>query len=209
MSIGPEMTRKRSTNGRGRHVLESGRRSPLRGLGPRVTPGRIAASAAAVLVGVLGAAGAAAGSYAYLNAAAPVGTTGATITAGTSALTLQSGAGVPSSTLTLPATVWNRMLPGDVAGQTVTVANTGDTQLAVSARLSATSAWGIRIASGSCPSSQIAGAALGTTSSAWTTLAAGASATLCIQAALPGSAAASTQGTSPATTLLLDGVQTS
>lgn len=199
------MTRMRSSARRGRHVLES---QSARRTGLRITPGRIAAGAVAVLTGVVLAAATAAGSYAYLNSTAAVGTSGATVAAGTSAITLQSGSGVPTSNLTLPNTVWNRMLPGDVVGQTITVTNSGDTALAGSVRLAATSSpWEIRVDLGACPSGQIAGGALGTTSSASATIPAGASATLCIQATLPTSAPSNTQGTSPAMTLIVDGVQ--
>jgi hypothetical protein len=202
------MTTMRSTQRHGRHVLEGGRRPSLRRIGRlRFTPGRIAAAAAAILLGVFAAAGTAAGSFAYLNATAQT-TAGSTISAGTSALTIQSGAGVPSASVTLPATVWNRMLPGDIVGQTVTVTNTGDAPLAVSARLSGTSAWEFRVNVGACPATQIPGAALTTTSSATGALPAGASATLCIQTTLPTGAANSAQGTTPVLQLLLDGVQT-
>jgi hypothetical protein len=197
----------RRANRRGRHVLErADRRSSRRVRRPRITAGRVAASAAAALVGVLGAAGTAAGSFAYLNATAPVGTA-SSVTAGTSALTLQAGSGAAASSITLPTTVWSRMLPGDIAGQTVTVTNTGDTPLALSARLSTASAWQFRVAAGSCPVTQLPGAALGTTSTAFGTLAAGASAVACIQAVLPATASNSVQGTTPVLSLLVDGVQ--
>lgn len=202
------MTTMPRANAHGRHVLEGGRRPSIRRIRVRVrvTPGRIAATAAAILLGVFAAAGTAAGSFAYLSASAPVGTA-STVTAGTSVLTLQQGAGVPSSSITLGATVWNRMLPGDIVGQTVTVANTGDTPLAVSTRLSVTSAWEFRVASGACPVTQIPGAALTTTSSAYATIAAAANSTMCIQAVLPTTALDSAQGTNPVLQLIVDGVQ--
>lgn len=202
------MTTMRRATRQGRHVLERGPRPSIRRIRirVRVTPGRIAATAAAILLGVFAAAGTAAGSFAYLSASAPVGTA-STVTAGTSALTLQQGAGVPSSSITLGATVWNRMLPGDIVGQTVTVANTGDTPLAVSTRLSAVSAWEFRVASGACPVTQIPGAALTTTSSAYATIAAGADSIMCIQAVLPTTAPDSAQGTNPVLQLIVDGVQ--
>lgn len=202
------MTTMRRTARHARHVLEDGRRPSIRRIRMdlRVTPGRIAATAAAIMLGVLAAAGTAAGSFAYLSASAPIGTA-STVTAGTSSLTLQSGANPAGTAITLPASVWDRMLPGDIVGQTVTVANTGDTPLAVSTRLSATSAWQIRVATGACPGTQIAGAALTTTSTAWTTIASGASSTLCIQAVLPTTAANSVQGTTAVVSLVVDGVQ--
>jgi hypothetical protein len=202
------MTTMRRANRHGRHVLDDGSRPSIRRMriGLRVTPGRIAATAAAILLGVFVAAGTAAGSFAYLSASAPVGAA-STVNAGTSSLTLQSGANPAGTSITLPATVWNRMLPGDIVGQTVTVANTGDTPLAVSARLNATSAWEFRVATGACPVGQIPGAALSTTSTAWATVNAGASSTMCIQAVLPTSAANAVQGTNPVLSLIVDGVQ--
>lgn len=203
------MDTKRSANRRGRHVLEAGsprsaRRVRLRF--PRITPAKIFAGAAAVLLGVLAAAGTAAGSFAYLNSTATVGQS-STITAGTSVITLQQGAGVATSNLTMTNTVWNRMLPGDIAGQAVTINNTGDTPLSISTRLSAAIAWDIRVATGACPGTQLPGAAQTTTSTALSTVAAGASTTVCVQAALPTTAAAGVQGTSPVVNLVVDGVQ--
>ncbi len=71
--MGPAMTTMRRANRHGRHVLEGGRRPSIRRVrvGLRVTPGRIAATAAAILLGVFAAAGTAAGSFAYLNATRP------------------------------------------------------------------------------------------------------------------------------------------
>lgn len=203
------MDTKRSANRPGRHVLEPASRRPARRVRlrfPRITPAKILASAAAILIGVFGAVTAAAGSFAYLNASAPVGAA-STVTAGTSAITLQQGAGAASSTLTMSNTVWNRMLPGDFVGQSLTINNTGDAVLAVSTRLSSTIAWDIRVAAGACPGTQLTGAAQTTTATALATLAAGASTTVCVQAALPVTAANSVQGTSPAVNLIVDGVQ--
>jgi hypothetical protein len=199
------MTRMRTrANRRGRHVLETGRRPVLRRI--RITPGRIAATAAAILLGVFGAAGTAAGSFAYLNSTAST-QAGSTIAAGTSALTLQQGAGVASSSITLNSTAWNRMLPGDIAGQTITVNNTGDTPLQLSTRLSNAIAWEIRVAVGACPVTQLSTAAQATTSTALAAVAAGSATTVCIQATLPTTAANSVQGTNPVVSLTVDGVQ--
>lgn len=202
------MTTMRSANRQGRHVLEGGSRPSIRRIrvGVRVTPGRVAATAAAILLGVLTAAGTAAGSFAYLNATAAVGAA-ATVNAGTGTLTLQSGANPAGSAITLPSTIWNKMLPGDIVGQTVTVANTGDTTLAVSTRLNAVSAWEFRVASGACPVTQIPGAALSTVSTSYATINASANSIMCIQAVLPTTAPNSAQGTNPVLQLIVDGVQ--
>jgi hypothetical protein len=205
----PAMTTMQRANRHGRHVQEDGPRPSIRRIrfGVRVTPGRIAATAAAILLGVFAAAGTAAGSFAYLNATAAVGAAGATVTAGTSSLTLQSGASPAGTSITLPSTIWNKMLPGDIVGQTITVNNTGDTPLAVSTRVSVATAWEIRVVSGACPVTQIPGAALSTSSTAYATVAAGASSIMCIQAVLPTTAANAIQGTTPVLSLIVDGVQ--
>ena len=201
------MTTMRSSERRGRHVLEDGPRPARRiRVRVRVTPGRIAAGAAAILLGVFAAAGTAAGSSARLNATAST-TAGSTITAGTSTLTLQQGAGAASSSITLTNTVWNRMLPGDFVGQAITVNNTGDTPLAVSTHLSNAIAWNVRLSSGACPVTLLGSSVQTTTSTSFATVAAGASATMCIQAELPSSAANSVQSTSPVVSLVVDGVQ--
>ncbi|MCU1417847.1 MAG: hypothetical protein JWP32_2021 [Schumannella sp.] len=202
------MTTMRSAPRQGRHVLEDGSRPSFRRIRVRVrvTPGRIAAGAAAILLGVFAAAGTAAGSFAYLNATATT-TAGSTITAGTSALTLQQGAGVPASAITLTNTVWNRMLPGDFVGQAITVNNTGDSPLALSTRLSNAIAWNVRVAAGACPATLLTSAIQTTTSTALSTVLAGASTTVCVQAELPSTAANSVQGTAPVVSLVVDGVQ--
>lgn len=203
------MTRMRiRTNRRGRHVRETGPRPALRRIrhSIRITPGRIAATAAAILLGVFGAAGTAAGSFAYLNSTAST-TAGSTISAGTSALTLQQGAGAASSSITLTSTAWSRMLPGDIVGQTITVNNTGDTPLQLSTRLSNAIAWEIRVAVGACPATQLTTAVQATTSTTLAAVATGSATTVCVQAVLPVTATNSVQGTSPVVSLIVDGVQ--
>jgi hypothetical protein len=203
------MTSMRSTKRQGRHVLEDGPRPSLRRMRLRlkVTPGRVAATAAAIALGVFAASTAAAGSFAYLNSTVSVGNA-STVTAGTSSLTLQQGAGVASSSITMTNTVWNRMLPGDFVGQAVTVNNTGDTPLQLSTRLSGAIAWDVRVATGACPATQLTTPVQGTTSTSLSTLAAGASVTVCIQATLPTTAASTVMNTSPVVSLTVDGVQT-
>jgi hypothetical protein len=203
------MDTKRSANRPGRHVLEPASRRPARRVRlrlPRLTPTKLLASAVAILIGVFGAVTAAAGSFAYLNASAPVGAA-STVTAGNSVLTLQQGAGTAGSTLTMSNTVWNRMLPGDFAGQSLTINNTGDAVLSVSTRLSSAIAWDIRVVTGACPGTQLTGAVQTTTATTLATVAAGASTTVCVQATLPTTAANSVQGTSPVVNLIVDGVQ--
>lgn len=195
----------------GRHaalVRETGRRPAARrtGVAGVVSPTSIAATAAAILLGVLAAVGGVAGSYAYLNASAPT-TAGSTVTAGTTGITLQSGAGIAANSITLAPTAWTKMLPGDFAGQNVTIANTGDTTLSISTRLSASVDWNIRVASGACPATQLATGLQSTSASTLATINSGGSLTVCVQAILPTTAPNSTQGTNPLVSLLVDGTQ--
>lgn len=196
-------------------VLVSCLRAPRLG-GPRVrmprirvTAGRLLGATTAVLLGIGGATLAAGGSYAYLNAVSPVGQSGATVQAGQSSLTLQAVGGSQGNAIVMPSTVWNRMLPGDVVGQTVTVRNTGHTPLSLTARVSAASAWEFRVQIGACPGGVIPGAALTTSPSAaiGSALPVSGMSTLCIQAVLPASAPASAQGTTPGVILTIDGTQ--
>jgi hypothetical protein len=172
----------------------------------RITPAGLLGAIAAVTIGTLGATAAAAGSYAYLSATTTVGAA-STVVAGTSSLKIQLGAGTPATSVTLPATVWNQMLPGDVVGQSITVVNDGDTSLAVTSRISATSAFEIRVVLGACPAGVIGGGSLTTTAVALTTLTAGSTATVCVQSRLPVTAANGVQGTTPAMNVILDGTE--
>ena len=99
------------------------------------------------------------------------------------------------------------MLPGDVVGQQFTIASTGTAGSNLTARLSSTSAWEIRIASGACPSTQLTGAPLTTTAVAEGALAGGSNSVVCVQATLPANAAAAVSGTSAAFSIIIDSAQ--
>ncbi|TXK17067.1 hypothetical protein [Homoserinibacter sp. GY 40078] len=188
---------------RGRRSTEGARRRL-----PRVTLGRIFGATAAVIVGTMAAVVAAGGSYAYLNASAVVGQTGAAVTAGTSTLLVQRGSDAAAATVVLPSSLFQGMLPGDVVNQTLTVLNTGDADLQVTAALTGTSAWETRVAVGACPSSgTLPGGALTTVPSASGGLAAGTSAAICLQVVLPATAPASAEGTTTSFSLVLTGSQ--
>jgi len=147
--------------------------------------------AAAIGVGISIAVLAAGGSYAYLNV---------TVT------TLKRGADPATSTLTIPASVYANMLPGDVVSQTLTLANTGDARQAVTALITSDGAWETRIAPAACAGTLMT-TALSSTPVSLTTLAAGASQAICVQVVLPVSAPGATMGTSLGYTLTLSGTQ--
>lgn len=198
----------------GSRAARPGRRRH-RAAGPRVrrvllilrpTPRGALGAAAALLAGVLVAAGLAAGSYAFLNSQATA-TSAVTIKSGDLALTVQYGSGSAGSTTTIPTTAWATMLPGDVVGQQFTLASTGTAGATITARLSATSAWEIRVAAGTCPATQIAGAPLTTTAFAEGTIPGGTVTTVCVQATLPTTAAAGVAGTTAPFSIILDTTQ--
>jgi hypothetical protein len=172
----------------------------------RPTPRGALAAAAALTAGILVAAGLAAGSYAFLNSQATA-TSAVTIQSGNLALTVQYGSGAAGSTATIPTTAWATMLPGDVVGQQFTLASTGTAGATITARLSAASAWEIRVAAGTCPATQIAGAPLSTTAVAEGTIPGGLVTSVCVQATLPSSAAASVSGTTAGFSIILDTTQ--
>jgi hypothetical protein len=172
----------------------------------RPTPRGALAAAAALTAGILVAAGLAAGSYAFLNSQATA-TSAVTIQSGNLALTVQYGSGAAGSTATIPTTAWATMLPGDVVGQQFTLASTGTAGATITARLSAASAWEIRVAAGTCPATQIASAPLTTTAIAEGTIPGGTNTSVCVQATLPSSAAASVSGTTAGFSIILDSTQ--
>ena len=172
----------------------------------RPSPRSALGAAAALTAGILVAAGLAAGSYAFLNSQA-IATSAVTIKSGNLALTVQYGAGTAGATAAIPTTAWATMLPGDIVGQQFTLASTGTAGSTLTAKLSATSAWNIRMAFGTCPAGQLSSAPLTTAAVAAGTVAGGANSTVCVQATLPASAAASISGTTAAFSIILDSTQ--
>jgi hypothetical protein len=160
------------------------------------------ALAAGISVAVL----AAGVSFAYVNSSAPAGQS-STISAGTSGLNLQYGSGTAASSVTIPASAFQNMLPGDIVGVQVNVINVGDVPQTIGAAVSATNAWQIRIAAGACPATVISGAALTTTSTGAIPLALGATQSVCIQAVLPSTASAASENTSSTFTVNFTGTQ--
>lgn len=191
-----ERRRHRAAQPRLRHLL----------LALRPTPRGAIGAAIALFAGVVVAAGMAAGSYAFLNSQATA-TSAATIRSGSLSLTVQYGAGAAGSSATIPTNAWATMLPGDVVGQQFTISSTGSAAATVTARLSASSAWEIRVAPGTCPATQIAGAPLSTTATAEGTIPAGTVSTVCVQATLPSSAASTVAGTTAGFSIILDSTQ--
>jgi len=172
----------------------------------RPTPRGAIGATAALTAGILVAAGLAAGSYALLNSQA-IAASAVTISSGNLALSVQYGAGAAGSTATIPTTAWAAMLPGDVVGQQFTLASTGTAGSTLTARLSATSAWEIRMAFGTCPSTQLASAPLTTAAAAAGSISGNDSSTVCVQATLPAGAAANVSGTTSTFSIILDSTQ--
>lgn len=156
-------------------------------------PVRTVGVAAAMLGAVLLAASAAGGTYAFLNSRQTI--SGVTVTSGSLSMTVEASGAAAGPTTAIPTAAWNNMLPGDFAGQTVTLANTGTVDTVVTAQLAGTPAWNIRISLGACPSTLLTSAPLTTGASAVTTIAAAANSVICVQASLPTTADAATENT--------------
>jgi hypothetical protein len=173
--------------------------------GARPTTRRVLGGTAALMGGILVAAGMAGGTYAFLNSQAT--TPAVTVSSGNLALTVQYGSTTAGPTTAIPVAAWSNMLPGDVVGQQFTVASTGTATSTVTARLSALTAWDIRIAPGTCPTTQLTSAALTTTAAAQGTISPSTSSVVCVQATLPASAAASVEATTAPFTIIIDATQ--
>jgi hypothetical protein len=171
----------------------------------RPTTRRIMAGAAALMGGVLVAAGMAGGTYAFLNSQAK--TPAVTVSSGNLALTVQYGSTTAGATTAIPAAAWTTMLPGDFVGQQFTIASTGTATSTLTARLSAVTAWDIRIAAGTCPTTQLTNAPLTATAAAQGTISPSTSTVVCVQATLPASAAAAVEATTAPFTILIDATQ--
>jgi hypothetical protein len=169
----------------------------------RPTPIRILGGAAALMGGVLIAASMAGGTYAFLNAQGKTST--ATVSSGSLAITVQAAGTTAGATTAIPTAAWSNMLPGDFAGQQVTVVNTGNVTVNATARLTATTPWDIRIVVGTCPTTQMTSAALTTAAVGYGTLAPGASAVVCVQATLP--ATSTSENTSANFSIIIDATQ--
>jgi len=171
----------------------------------RPTPRRAVGTAAALFGGILVAASMAGGTFAFLNSQAAIPAT--SVKAGTLGVTVQYGSVAAGSTAALPTTVWTNMLPGDFAGQQFTIASTGSANSNITARLSVGTAWDIRVAAGSCPTTQLTNTPLTTSAGAFGTLVAGTSSLVCVQATLPAGASASVEATAIPFSIFIDAAQ--
>ena len=179
---------------------------PSRGLTVfRPTPRRVLGGTAAVMGGILVAASLAGGTYAFLNS--QVTTPAVTVSSGNLAVTVQYGSGTAGATTAIPTAAWSNMLPGDVVGQQFTIANTGLANATMTARLSATTPWDIRLAAGTCPTAQLTSAPMTTTAISYGTLLTNTSSVICVQASLPAGAAASIEGSAVSFTIMIDAKQ--
>ena len=191
-------------------VLEHIVAEPSTRVGPsfsaiRPTPRRAVGTAAALFGGILVAASMAGGTFAFLNSQAAIPAT--SVKAGTLGVTVQYGSVAAGSTAALPTTVWTNMLPGDFAGQQFTIASTGSANSNITARLSVGTAWDIRVAAGSCPTTQLTNTPLTTSAGAYGTLVAGTSSLVCVQATLPAGASASVEATAIPFSIFIDAAQ--
>ena len=165
---------------------------------------RVLGSAAVLLTASLVAAGLAGGTYAFLNSQAT--TPAITVSSGSLIVTVQAAGTTAAATTAIPTAAWSNMLPGDLVGQQVQVVNSGTTAAALTFSLAAASAWDIRVNWGTCPTTQITNGSLTTTPTYGATIPAGFSNTMCVQALLPATAAASVESTSANANILI-GVQ--
>ncbi|WP_297082420.1 TasA family protein [uncultured Demequina sp.] len=188
--------------------IHSGRLNPVVRTRVRAPSARgLLATAVALVVGISGAVLAAGGSYAYLNATTPAGDA-ATITAGSAELLVSHGGGTPAQTVAIPATGLQSMLPGDRAQRQFVLHNTGVVPLDVSAFTLESTAWELRAASGACGGAALPGAPLdGVSTTIVPSLAAGATATVCLEVRLPAAAPAGSENSSGSFTITLDGIQ--
>lgn len=153
-----------------KHVAR--RRIPLRAL-----VGTAAAMTAAVVIAV----GVSAGSLAMW--ADNSGVTAGTVQSGSIGLTAASS---------FTATNWSNMLVGESVRQPFTLTNTGTVDLWLTATATSTTGFEIRVASGAC-GAQLTGTAASAAPTTLTTLAAGATATVCLEVALVSGAAPASQ----------------
>lgn len=201
--MNPNLTR-RGREASSQTVVSSPSRRRLRAPGIRGLLSIAGALGAGVSIAVL----AAGGSYAYLNVTVPAGASGGTITAGTSSLTLKRGSDAATSTLTIPASTYANMLPGDVVNQPLTLAGPGNVSQLVTAAITDDGVWETRVATGACTGT-LPGAPLTTTPVSLTTLAAGATQTICVQVTLPATAPSAAMGANLSYTLTLSGAEVS
>jgi len=118
--------------------------------------------------------------------------------------TVQSGSiGLTTASSFSPAS-WSNLVVGESARQPFTVTNTGTVPVALSATATAGSSFAIRVAAGTCPTSDLTGTPATTSATALGALAAGATRTLCLQVT---AAAGATSNTSSAFLVTVSGVQ--
>jgi hypothetical protein len=118
--------------------------------------------------------------------------------------TVQSGSIGLSTGGTLTAASWSNMLVGESVRQPFTVTNTGTVAMTLSATATAGASFAIRVASGTCPTTDLTGTPATTSATALGTLAVGATRTLCLQVT---AVTGATSGTSSAVTVTVAGAQ--
>lgn len=106
--------------------------------------------------------------------------------------TVQSGSIGLTAASSFTATNWSNMLVGESVRQPFTLTNTGTVDLWLTATATSTTGFEIRVASGAC-GAQLTGTAASAAPTTLTTLAAGATATVCLEVALVSGAAPASQ----------------
>ena len=114
---------------------------------------------------------------------------------GVPAGTVQSGSIGLTTAESFTATSWSNMLVGESVRQSFTVTNTGTVPVTLGATATAHASFAIRLASGTCPASDLTGTPATTSATALGTLAAGATRTVCLQVTAVTGATAATSST--------------
>ena len=123
---------------------------------------------------------------------------------GVPAGTVQSGSIGLSTASSFTAANWSNLIAGESVRQPFTVTNTGTVPVALSATATATTSFAIRVVRSACPTSALTGTPASSSATALGTLAAGATATVCLEVSL---LPAATANTSSAFTVTVAGSQ--
>ncbi|GAB3410802.1 hypothetical protein GCM10027515_31580 [Schumannella luteola] len=165
----------------------------------------VLASAAAIGVAVVAVSTGVGGTYAFINAQAPA-SNGLTITAGAPALKVTGSTG----TNVIPASTWTNLLPGDSGRQAITISNTGDAPMKLSAKVAGATPYTVGVIYNATCASTATPITLGATSaslSAASLAKNGGSVTACVVVTVPANAASSTQAAANVFTLTIDAAQ--
>ncbi len=111
---------------------------------------------------------------------------------GVPAGTVQSGSIGLTTASSFTAANWSNLIAGESVRQPFTVTNTGTVPVSLSATATPSTSFAIRVATGTCPTSALTGTPASTSATALGTLAAGATATVCLEVSVLPAATAAT-----------------